>query len=39
MDDRYNMCAGIADTTNFWFKIPVGHLPWSEKKKAEESRV
>ncbi|KAK5939979.1 Accumulation of DYads protein [Knufia obscura] len=35
----YNMFAGMADSTNFWFNIPVSHLPWSEKKKAERSRV
>lgn len=35
----YNMFAGMADSTNFWFSIPVSHLPWSEKKKAERSQV
>lgn len=35
----YNMFAGMADSTNFWFNIPVSHLPWSEKKKAERSQV
>lgn len=35
----YNMFAGMADTTNFWFAIPVSHLPWSEKAKSERSRV
>lgn len=35
----YNMFAGMADSTNFWFNIPVSHLPWSDKKKSERSRV
>lgn len=35
----YNMFAGMADSTNFWFNIPVSHLPWSEKKKNERSQV
>jgi len=35
----YNMFAGMADNTNFWFNIPVSHLPWSEKKKLERSQV
>ncbi|KAF7846082.1 hypothetical protein BT93_L5279 [Corymbia citriodora subsp. variegata] len=30
----YNMFAGIADKNNFWFAVPVSHLPWSEKAKA-----
>lgn len=38
----YNMFAGMADSTNFWFSIPVIQLPWSEgqkKQKMERSRV
>lgn len=35
----YNMFAGIADKNNFWFAVPVSHLPWSEKAKSERSRV
>lgn len=31
----YNMFAGMANDTNFWFKIPVGHLPWSKKEKKK----
>jgi succinate-acetate transporter protein len=27
------------DNTNFWFAIPVSHLPWSEKRKSERSQV
>jgi len=37
----YNALAGIADTSNSFFIIPVAHLPWSEKakerKKAEHT--
>jgi len=29
----YNALAGIADTSNSFFIIPVAHLPWSEKAK------
>jgi succinate-acetate transporter protein len=32
----YNMFAGMADKTNFWFAIPVSHLPWSDQKKKEK---
>lgn len=35
----YNMFAGMANRENFFFDIPVSHLPWSEKKKAERSQV
>lgn len=35
----YNMFAGMADETNFWFAVPVSHLPWSAKRKAERSQV
>lgn len=35
----YNMFAGMADSSNFWFAIPVSHLPWSQKKKAARSQV
>jgi uncharacterized protein len=27
----YNALAGIADTSNSFFIIPVAHFPWSEK--------
>ncbi|OQV06999.1 hypothetical protein CLAIMM_11493 [Cladophialophora immunda] len=30
----YNALAGIADTSNSFFIIPVAHFPWSEKSKA-----
>ena len=33
----YNALAGIADTSNSFFIIPVAHFPWSEK--AREERV
>ena len=29
----YNALAGIADTSNSFFIIPVLHFPWSEKGK------
>ena len=35
----YNMFAGMADKTNFWFEIPVSHLPWSEERKSNRSSV
>lgn len=35
----YNMFAGMADETNFWFAIPVSHMPWGEKRKGERSQV
>jgi len=31
----YNALAGIADTSNSFFIIPVVHFPWSEKGKAD----
>lgn len=30
----YNALAGIADTGNSFFIIPVAHFPWSEKGRA-----
>jgi hypothetical protein len=33
----YNALAGIADTSNSFFIIPVAHFPWSEKGKAIRS--
>lgn len=30
----YNALAGIADTSNSFFVIPVAHFPWSEKGLA-----
>lgn len=35
----YNMFAGMADETNFWFAVPVSHLPWSAQRKSERSQV
>ncbi|GAB7355520.1 hypothetical protein MBLNU459_g6004t1 [Dothideomycetes sp. NU459] len=35
----YNMFAGMASTDNFWFAIPVSHLPWGEKKRLERSQA
>ena len=29
----YNAFAGIADTSNSFFIVPVAHFPWSEKGK------
>lgn len=29
----YNALAGIADTSNSFFIIPVAHFPWSEKAR------
>ncbi|KAK5064515.1 hypothetical protein LTR84_000348 [Exophiala bonariae] len=31
----YNALAGIADTSNSFFIIPVAHFPWSEKGRAQ----
>ena len=31
----YNALAGIADTSNSFFIIPVAHFPWSEKGRAD----
>ncbi|KIX95869.1 uncharacterized protein Z520_08577 [Fonsecaea multimorphosa CBS 102226] len=30
----YNAFAGIADTSNSFFIVPVGHFPWSEKGRS-----
>lgn len=32
----YNALAGIADTSNSFFIIPVAHLPWSEKARERK---
>jgi uncharacterized protein len=32
----YNALAGIADTSNSFFIIPVVHFPWSEKAKMDK---
>ncbi|OQE28853.1 hypothetical protein PENSTE_c003G04227 [Penicillium steckii] len=31
----YNALAGIADSSNSFFLVPVVHFPWSEKKRSE----
>ena len=33
----FNMFAGMADSSNFWFNVPVIHLPWSDKKRQERA--
>jgi uncharacterized protein len=35
----YNALAGIADTSNSFFIIPVVHFPWSEKGKMAKKSV
>lgn len=35
----YNMFAGMADETNFFFAIPVIHLPWSATKRAARAQI
>ncbi|KAK3057843.1 Meiotically up-regulated protein 86 protein [Extremus antarcticus] len=35
----YNALAGIADTSNSFFLIPVAHFPWSEKGREKRSKV
>lgn len=34
----YNALAGIADTSNSFFIIPVVHLPWSETGKKRRGK-
>jgi len=34
----YNAIAGIADTSNSFFVIPVAHFPWSEKGQTEKKK-
>ena len=34
----YNALAGIADTSNSFFIIPVAHFPWSETGKAKRGK-
>jgi hypothetical protein len=36
---RYNALAGIADTGNSFFIIPVVHFPWSEKGKMARKKA
>lgn len=35
----YNALAGIADTSNSFFVIPVAHFPWSEKGRETRDKV
>jgi uncharacterized protein len=35
----YNALAGIADTSNSFFIIPVLHFPWSETGKAQRRKT
>jgi len=35
----YNALAGIADTSNSFFIIPVAHLPWSETGKVKRGKT
>jgi len=35
----YNALAGIADTSNSFFIIPVAHLPWSETGKSKRGKT
>jgi len=35
----YNALAGIADSTNSFFVIPVAHFPWSEKGRERRGKV
>jgi len=35
----YNALAGIADSSNSFFVIPVAHFPWSEKKREEKRSI
>lgn len=34
----YNALAGIADTSNSFFIIPVAHFPWSETGKQKRGK-
>ncbi|OJD36891.1 gpr fun34 family protein [Diplodia corticola] len=35
----YNALAGIADSTNSFFVIPVAHFPWSDKGRERRKKV
>ena len=35
----YNALAGIADTSNSFFVVPVAHFPWSEKGREKRNKV
>lgn len=36
---RYNAFAGIADTSNSFFLVPVAHFPWSDKGREKRGKV
>jgi succinate-acetate transporter protein len=35
----YNALAGIADSSNSFFIIPVAHFPWSEKGRERRQKL
>jgi succinate-acetate transporter protein len=35
----YNAFAGIADSTNSFFVVPVVHFPWSDKGRERRGKV
>jgi len=35
----YNALAGIADTSNSFFVVPVAHFPWSDKGRENRNKV
>ena len=35
----YNALAGIADSSNSFFIIPVAHFPWSEKGRERRAKA
>lgn len=35
----YNAFAGIADSTNSFFVVPVAHFPWSEKGRERRGKI
>jgi succinate-acetate transporter protein len=35
----YNALAGIADSSNSFFVIPVAHFPWSDKGRESRGKV
>jgi len=35
----WNMFAGLADSSNSFFVVPVLHFPWSEKRRAAKAKV
>lgn len=38
-DIRYNAFAGMADSSNSFFLVPVAHFPWSEKGREKRGKV